>query len=198
MLKARAVLAALMALARSLPTTRGEVARALLDGIEEIEASSGEFAQLRVWSLIQSGMVQFDHEEQMELERLSAGGGAATQLGLAPDRPRDELLQVAATRAARWRARLEHPLTDRQTADACGTMAWAYRECQCPTSRSGREWGAGLERTAPRAPLIAAVVVAITRDRSVRPPVGRMPAAQAESRHAWLMQSADVALSLRA
>ena len=125
-LKARAVLAALMALARSLPTTRGEAAGALLDGIEEIEASSGEFAQLRVWNLIRSGMVQFDHEEQMELERLSAGGDAATQLGLAPDRPRDELLQVAATRAARWRARLEHPLTDRQTADACGTMVWAY------------------------------------------------------------------------
>lgn len=125
-LKARAVLAALMALARSLPVARGEAARALLDGIEEIEASSGEFAQLRTWNLIQSGTVQFDHDEQMELERLSAGGDPASQLGLAPDWPHDELLQAAATRAARWRARLEHPLTDPRTADACGTMVWAY------------------------------------------------------------------------
>jgi hypothetical protein len=138
-LKARAALATLMTIAQSFRATRGEVAQALLDGIEEIEASSGEFAQLRAWSLIQSGTVQFDHDEQVELERLTAGGDPASQLGLATDRPLGELLQETATRAARWRARLEHPLTDPQTADACGTMVWAYEKLHARLLSRGAE-----------------------------------------------------------
>jgi len=136
-LKARAALVGLRAVARGLPPEQAAAARWLVAETEKLEASAHELAELRLWHLVLSGTIQLDDSERGELEQLTSEGSPATRLGV-PDATAPEALQdEASSRSARWRARGVHPLTSREMADACEIVARSYEGIHAMLVREG-------------------------------------------------------------
>lgn len=125
-LKARAAIVALRAVVRALEEHAPDAAREIGTAIEEIEASSHEFAELRLAHVVLSGTVAFTEEEVAELRRLTTAGTSAERAGLDPGESGDEVQRTALAAVERWRARGASPLADPELCDACEVMARSY------------------------------------------------------------------------
>lgn len=133
-LKARTALAALRELARRTP---GEAwARHVATGVERIEASALDFAELRLEHLVLSGTVRLGDEERAEVERVTRSTDTVTRLGLSRDASPGTWQATALEGIERWRSRGADPFADRALAEAADTMARAY-EAAYAEARAG-------------------------------------------------------------
>ncbi len=123
-LKARSAIAALRDLARSLSGEDAGTARALDAEIERVEASIGDFAELRTAHLVLSGSVTLAAAEVAELERIMAPGATEeVRLGLPTTGGADERRDAALAGIARWRTRGSDPLNEPAVTEVCDTLA---------------------------------------------------------------------------
>lgn len=116
-LQARSGLVALRALARSLeavvPTLAADIDRRL----EQLEASTVQFAQVRAAHLVGSGAASVAPAERADLDRLFAAPPSPTSLGLAPGIGADQVQAAAVAAIARWRTQAGDPLADPTTVE---------------------------------------------------------------------------------
>jgi hypothetical protein len=125
-LQARTALAALHDLVRRLRDVDAPAADRLEHGIERIEASAHEFAELRLAYMVLIGAVSLSPEEQQEVRRLTQPANAAARVGLEPDAGLEALSTAAVAGIERWRTRAEDPLVDPLTAEAASIAARSY------------------------------------------------------------------------
>ncbi len=123
-LKARTAIVALRALAREAPDAAwaGRVAA----GIERIEASALDFAELRAHHLVLTGTVRLADAERAEVTRVTGATDLASRLGVAPDAPASSITAVALDGIGRWRSRGSDPFADPVLTEVSETMARAY------------------------------------------------------------------------
>jgi dynamin family protein len=136
LLKARS---ALLALTGVLHTDPRADTGPLLGEVERILAGAHEFAELRMLSVLRSGVITLPKVELDEAERLLGGSGGATavRLGLPPDSAADELRHAALEILSRWRRRAESPLSNRPVADVCRVV---MRSCEGMVAALGRDY----------------------------------------------------------
>lgn len=136
LLKARSALHALRAVARELTSIDDERGRALEADVERIEASSHEFAQLRLVHLVGSGIVAFDAGEADEVNRLLVVGSLAERAGCAVGAAPTAVRSASLEAVDRWRRRGAHPRTDVETREACEIMARSYEGLYLEATRT--------------------------------------------------------------
>lgn len=131
LLKARS---ALLALTGVLNTDPRADTGPLFGEVERILAGAHEFAELRMLSVLRSGVITLPKVELDEAERLLGGSGGATavRLELPADSAADELRHAALEVLSRWRRRAESPLSNRAVADACRVVV---RSCEGMVAR---------------------------------------------------------------
>lgn len=133
-LKARTALAALRELARG---ARGEPWGGLIaNGVERIEASALDFAELRLEHLVLSGIVRLNEEEQAEVARVTENADTASRLGVAPDASAATRQAAALAAIERWRSRRADPFADPALIEASETMARAYEAAYAEAARA--------------------------------------------------------------
>ena len=125
-LKGRSALASLRSCANELAASDRNAARRLLAEIEQVEASTHAFAELRLLHMVLTGQIKLTEEEQAEVNRLTGGGSLEQRAGLDPDATDEQIQQVALEGIARWRQRASSPLLDRAQADAFEIAARSY------------------------------------------------------------------------
>ncbi len=125
-LKARSVLAGLKDVARRLDRDDHETGGALLAAVEEVESTSRELLDLRLWYLATSGTVEFDDDDLDEIRRLTGEGSITARLGIDSDATDAMVSETALHRIEHWRERAAHPLTGRQLEEACEIVARSY------------------------------------------------------------------------
>lgn len=126
-LKARSALIGLRTLAGELAGADPTGSKRLHAAVERVEAGAHELAELRLQHLLLTGAVALGEDEQLEVGRLTGGGGdPAERLGLPPDVGVEAERTRTLQRIEAWRTRAAHPLTDRTTADACEVIAQSY------------------------------------------------------------------------
>jgi hypothetical protein len=120
-LKARSALAGLRPVARQLARSDPATGGWLSSEVERIEASTHEFALLRLAHLLATGLVRFRPDEVAEVERALRGS---------------ELPQNGSALAniERWRTRGADPLADPTLAEAAETMARYYEAAYLQTT----------------------------------------------------------------
>ena len=126
-LKSRTALISLRLIAGDLHATDPAGARRLAAEIERCEASSPDFAELRLSHLVLSGIVAFSDEQRDEFGVLtSAGSGVEERLRV--DRAADHATLRASALAGveRWRIHGADPMADTAMREACETMAHTY------------------------------------------------------------------------
>jgi hypothetical protein len=102
-------------------------ARQLAAEIERCEASSPDFAELRLRHLVLSGIVPFNDQQRDELGVLTAAGtGVEERLGADPAAAADVLRARALAGVERWRTYGAAPMADVAMREACETMAHTY------------------------------------------------------------------------
>ncbi|MEA3511077.1 MAG: GTPase [Actinomycetota bacterium] len=134
-LKARSVLAGLKDVARRLARDDRRAGDGLLAAVEEVEATSRELSELRLWHLAISGSVQFDEDEIDEIRCLTGEGSVAERLGMG-DGAGAVARETALRRIEYWRARAAHPLTGRDLEEACEIVARSYEALYTQAGRS--------------------------------------------------------------
>ncbi len=126
-LKARTALVSLRSIARDLEAIDPTAARQLAAGIERCEASSPDFAELRLSHLVLSGIVAFSDEQRRELGVVtSSGRGLEERLGLDTSADHAALRAKALEGVERWRTNGAAPMADVAMREACETMAHTY------------------------------------------------------------------------
>lgn len=95
--------------------------------VEQIEASTVDFARLRAAHLVASAAVSFADAERAELERLLLGSSPAAALGLPPAASPDDVRDAALAAITRWRTRAGDPLANPAFVEVCETAA---RTCE--------------------------------------------------------------------
>src|SRR5690606_9404239 len=95
--------------------------------VEQIEASTVDFARLRAAHLVASAAVSFADAERAELERLLLGSSPAAALGLPPAASPDAVRDAALAAITRWRTRAGDPLANPAFVEVCETAA---RTCE--------------------------------------------------------------------
>lgn len=126
-LKARAALGGLRAIAHELESVDPSSARALAAEIERCEASSPDFAELRLSHLVLSGTVAFSDEQDREFRLVTAPGkGLEERLGVEVDADPAVLRGKALAGVERWRTQGAAPFADVAMREACETMAHTY------------------------------------------------------------------------
>lgn len=126
-LKARAALVGLRAVARELEAVDQSRARQLAAEIERCEASSPDFAELRLNHLVLSGVVVFSDDQDREFRLVTApGAGIEQRLGADHDADPAVLRGKALEGVERWRTLGAAPLADVALREACETMAHTY------------------------------------------------------------------------
>jgi hypothetical protein len=125
-LKGRSALVSLRACARELAASDRNAARRLLAEIEQVEASTHAFAELRLLHLMLTGQIRISEDEQAEVNRLTGGGTLETRAGLDPDATDEQIRQAALDGIARWRQKAANPMLDRTSADAFEIAAHSY------------------------------------------------------------------------
>lgn len=126
-LKARAALAGLRSIAQQLAESDPVGARQLAAEVERCEASSPDFAELRLSHLVMSGLVGFDAVQRAEFASVvSQGGDVITRLGLDQGASDETLRQTALAGVDRWRTLASAPMADVAMREACETMAHTY------------------------------------------------------------------------
>lgn len=117
-LQARAVLIGLRSVARRLTPVEPDVGRRLEAELEQIEASSLAFAELRLLHLVLGGATQLADQEVDDLARLASHDDPAARIGAGPDQP-DAIVATVLAAVDRWRSRACAPLVDSPTREAC-------------------------------------------------------------------------------
>ncbi len=125
-LKARSVLAGLKDIARRLTRSDQEAGGELLAAVEEVESTSHEISELRLWHLAISGAIEFDDDDLDEIRRLTSEGSVTARLGIDEDATDAMVSEAALRRIEYWRARSAHPLTGRELEEACEILARSY------------------------------------------------------------------------
>lgn len=126
LLKARSALGGLRALAHSLTQFSETRAARLMTGVEELEATTHEFAELRLVHLMATGIVTFDDDRSVEVARVTGPGPGWERAGLGPDATPEHVRQVALQAVERWRSAAGSPLADPATREACEIVARSY------------------------------------------------------------------------
>jgi hypothetical protein len=126
LLKARSGVLAVEALARAEPTSGSD---ALLGEVEQISAGAHELAELRLLTMLRSGVVDAKPDDLEAMERLVGGSGAAVtaRLGLDVDADAGTVRTAAADSLVRWQKRAESPMASREVADAARLLV---RTCE--------------------------------------------------------------------
>ena len=114
-LKARVALVGLRAVAVELRTIDPAAASTLAARIEQCEASTHEFAELRLNHLVLSGLVNFDAAQREELTTL-----------MDLDHERNTSRADVLAGVERWRIAAAQPFADVAMREACDTMAHTY------------------------------------------------------------------------
>ena len=125
-LKGRSALASLRSCANELAELDRNAARRLLGEIEQVEASTHAFAELRLLHMMLTAQIKLNDDERAEISRLTGGGTLEQRAGLDSDATDDEIRAVALAGIARWRQRASSPLLDRAQADAFEIAARSY------------------------------------------------------------------------
>ncbi len=126
-LKARTALVSLRSIARDLEATDPTAARHLAAEIERCEASSPDFAELRLSHLVLSGIVAFSDEQRRELSVVTSPvRGLEERLGLDTAADHAMLRAKALEGVERWRTNGAAPMADVAMREACETMAHTY------------------------------------------------------------------------
>jgi hypothetical protein len=126
-LKARTALVSLRSIARELEQIDPAAARQLAAEIERCEASSPDFAELRLSHLVLSGIVAFSDDQRRELDVVTAPGrGLEERLGLDVAADHGVLRSKALEGVERWRTNGAAPMADVAMREACETMAHTY------------------------------------------------------------------------
>ncbi len=126
-LKARTALVSLRSIARTLSASEPSTARQLDVEIERCEASSPDFAELRLSHLVASGVVAFNESQRAELSALTApGGDVEIRLGADVGSDQSSLRAKALAGIERWRTFGAAPMADVAMREACETMAHTY------------------------------------------------------------------------
>ena len=116
-LQARSGLVALRSLARSLEVVLPALASDIDRRLEQLEASTVQFAQVRAAHLVASGAASVLSAERGDLDRLFASPPSERSLGLAPGTPRPQVQAEAMKAIARWRTQAGDPLADPTTVE---------------------------------------------------------------------------------
>jgi hypothetical protein len=126
LLKGRAALLALSALAERYPVPGSEQVEA---DIERILTSTHAFAEIRMLDAIRVGDVPLSENDTAEVFRLLGGHGAssAARLGVAPDADSTLIAAAAAEVLDRWQRRAENPLTRHEIVEVARTVV---RTCE--------------------------------------------------------------------
>lgn len=122
-LQSRSALVALRSLSRQLSALVPELAADLDRQLEQIEASTVQFAQVRGAHLVGSGAVVVPSADRAELDRLFSTTDPASALGLASGTPVDQVQAAALTGIAKWRTAAADPLADPTYIEVCDTAA---------------------------------------------------------------------------
>ena len=126
-LKSRVAIAALRSVARDLERIDPTKARQLASEIERCEASSPDFATVRLSHLVLSGIVGFNGAQRAEFDLLTARcAGATEQLGAEPSTDESVLRATALAGVERWRTTAAAPMADAAMREASETMAHTY------------------------------------------------------------------------
>ncbi len=136
-LKARSVLAGLKDVARRLAPDNEEAGGALLAAVEELESTSRELSELRLWHLAISGAIDLDEDDLEEVRRLTGQGSVAARLGIDSGSADSTAGEVALRRIEYWRTRAAHPLSGRELEEACEIMARSYEGLYVETLDEG-------------------------------------------------------------
>lgn len=126
LLQARSAVVAVRGLASRLRAEDPATADRIDREAERIEASSVEFAQLRVAHLVLSGAVQVQGDARREIERVLLASSPEVALGVAPGSAPDALRQAALAGIERWRSRAVDPIADPAYVETCETVARTY------------------------------------------------------------------------
>ncbi|MEK7425516.1 MAG: dynamin family protein [Actinomycetota bacterium] len=118
-LQARSALTALRSIARSVKAVDPTVAAEVERRVEQIEATTVQFAQVRAAHLVSSGAVTLDDDERAELDRLFSGAASGPSLGLAASAPAADVRSAALAGIARWRTLAADPLADPTYIEVC-------------------------------------------------------------------------------
>lgn len=116
-LQARSGLVALRSLARSLEAVVPALAAESHRRLEQLEASTVQFAQVRAADLMASGAASVAPSEVVELERLFSGPPTPASVGVPPSAPVEQVQSAAAAAIARWRTQAGDPLADPTTVE---------------------------------------------------------------------------------
>lgn len=122
-LQARSALTALRAIARSLKEVSPGAAADIERRVEQVEATTVQFAQVRAAHLVGSGAVNVTADERVELERLMSGAAPVIVLGLPPTASPDDIRNAALTGISRWRTAAGDPLADPTYIEVCDVAA---------------------------------------------------------------------------
>ncbi len=118
-LQARSGLTALRAIARSLKAIDSTMAADVERRVEQVEATTVQFAQVRAAHLVGSGVVSFNDGERSELDRLFSGHDGATSLGLVSSASTAQVQAAALAGISRWRTLASDPLADPTFIEVC-------------------------------------------------------------------------------
>lgn len=134
-LKARTALVALRTLARRSPDAAWAGRAAA--GVERIEASALDFAELRAHHLVLSGTVRLADNERDEVTRVTGTPGLDARLGVPPETPSATKSTVALAGIERWRTRGADPFADPALTEVAETMARAYEAAYAEVGGAG-------------------------------------------------------------
>lgn len=125
-LQARTALVALRAVARRLPAAAGDLALDVDRRLEQIEAGTVQFAQVRAAHLVASGAVRPTPTERSELDRLLGAASPYAAVGVPPSASPVDVQQQAVAGVGRWRSAGSDPLADPPWVEVCETAARIY------------------------------------------------------------------------
>ncbi|HAP78298.1 MAG TPA: hypothetical protein DCR14_19720 [Acidimicrobiaceae bacterium] len=122
-LQARSALVSLRSLSRQLAASVPQVAADLDRQLEQIEASTVQFAQVRGAHLVGSGAVTVSAADRAELDRLFAHTEPLAALGLSGGASTEQVQQAALAGIGRWRTMAGDPLADPSSIEVYDTAA---------------------------------------------------------------------------
>jgi len=122
-LQARSALVSLRSLSRQLAPSVPQVAADLDRQLEQIEASTVQFAQVRGAHLVGSGAVVVPSADRAELDRLFAHTEPLAALGLSGGATKEQVQQAALAGIGKWRTLAGDPLADPSSIEVFDTAA---------------------------------------------------------------------------
>jgi hypothetical protein len=122
-LQARSGLTALRSIARTIRESDPTVAADIERRVEQIEATTVEFAQVRAAHLVGSGAVVLAASERADLDRLLSGQAPSLMVGLDASATSAAVRTAALAGIGRWRTLASDPLADPTLVEVCDVAA---------------------------------------------------------------------------